>query len=214
MRRDYPLAWSYLNRNRNLLESREKQKFKDEQWYRFGRTQNLGMWEQPKLLIPYMITSLSAYLDQSDNYYFVNVTTGGYGITSDESQGTLAYLCGLLNSQLLDFYLKQISTTFHGGYFAANKQYIEQLPLRSINFSDHNDKAHHDHMVELVKRMLSFQRQLVTAKTPDEKTRLQRQIDATDYEIDQLVYELYGLTEKTSRSSRRRQNNRTRPHVQ
>ena len=28
-----------------------------------------------------------------------------------------------------------------------------------------------------------------------DKTGLQRQIDATDRQIDQLVYELYGLTE-------------------
>jgi len=33
------------------------------------------------------------------------------------------------------------------------------------------------------------------AKTPDEKTRIQRQIAATDKQIDQLVYELYGLTD-------------------
>ena len=30
----------------------------------------------------------------------------------------------------------------------------------------------------------------------DDKTRLQRQIDATDQEIDRLVYDLYGLTEE------------------
>ena len=29
-----------------------------------------------------------------------------------------------------------------------------------------------------------------------EKTALQRQIDATDRQVDQLVYELYGLTEE------------------
>ena len=33
-------------------------------------------------------------------------------------------------------------------------------------------------------------------KDPDNKTQLQRQIDATDNQIDQLVYELYGLTEE------------------
>jgi hypothetical protein len=32
--------------------------------------------------------------------------------------------------------------------------------------------------------------------TPIEKTQLQRQTDATDSQIDTLVYELYGLTEK------------------
>ena len=37
--------------------------------------------------------------------------------------------------------------------------------------------------------------QLDSAKTPADKTAIQRQIDATDRQIDQLVYELYGLTE-------------------
>jgi len=34
------------------------------------------------------------------------------------------------------------------------------------------------------------------AKQAGDKTRLQRQIDATDREIDRLVYDLYGLTEE------------------
>jgi len=33
------------------------------------------------------------------------------------------------------------------------------------------------------------------AKTPDEKTRIEREIRATDEQIDKLVYELYGLSE-------------------
>ena len=35
---------------------------------------------------------------------------------------------------------------------------------------------------------------LFPAKTPHDKTVLQNQIDATDRQIDRLVYELYGLT--------------------
>jgi len=30
--------------------------------------------------------------------------------------------------------------------------------------------------------------------SPERKTRLQREVEATDRRIDQLVYELYGLT--------------------
>jgi hypothetical protein len=33
-------------------------------------------------------------------------------------------------------------------------------------------------------------------KTPYDKTRIERQINATDHQIDHLVYELYGLTDK------------------
>jgi hypothetical protein len=40
---------------------------------------------------------------------------------------------------------------------------------------------------------------LAAAKTPTDKTAIQRQIDATDREIDQLVYELYGLTDEEIR---------------
>ena len=37
---------------------------------------------------------------------------------------------------------------------------------------------------------------LPAARTAHEKTMLQRQITATDHQLDQLVYALYGLTEE------------------
>ena len=43
--------------------------------------------------------------------------------------------------------------------------------------------------------MRSLHKQLDPAKTPTDKTTIQRQIDAKDRRIDQLVYELYGLTD-------------------
>jgi fido (protein-threonine AMPylation protein) len=44
--------------------------------------------------------------------------------------------------------------------------------------------------------MLELHQRLYDAKTPTDKGRLQRQIDAADQEIDRLVYDLYGLTEE------------------
>ena len=51
-------------------------------------------------------------------------------------------------------------------------------------------------MVALVERMLELHRRLAAADTPTAATLLQRQIAATDRQIDRLVYELYGLTEE------------------
>jgi hypothetical protein len=51
-------------------------------------------------------------------------------------------------------------------------------------------------MVTLAKQMLTLHQQAAAAKTPDAQARLWRQIDATDRQIDRLVYELYGLTEE------------------
>ncbi|NUO82791.1 hypothetical protein HUU05_22190 [candidate division KSB1 bacterium] len=51
-------------------------------------------------------------------------------------------------------------------------------------------------MVELVERMLALHRQLTAAKLEHEQISLQRQIAATDRQIDHLVYELYGLNDE------------------
>ena len=66
----------------------------------------------------------------------------------------------------------------------------------SYKFFDPTDKACHDRMVTFVDQMLKLHKQLSSAKTDHDKTVIQRQIDATDRQIDRLVYELYGLTEE------------------
>ena len=51
-------------------------------------------------------------------------------------------------------------------------------------------------MVEL---MMKLHKDLHAAKTEHDKTLIQRRIDATDKQIDNLVYELYGLTDEEIR---------------
>jgi hypothetical protein len=170
------------------------------EWYRYVYKKNHTLFGIPKLVVPSIATGACFAADLEGKYYFVGSGGGGgggYGITLfEETDLSYFYLLGLLNSGLLSFYLKRMSTRFRGGYIALNRQYIEELPIRTINLSVPKDKARHDQMVELVGQMLTLHKQSPVAKTPDDKTRLQRQIDATDHQIDHLVYEFYGLTEK------------------
>ena len=73
---------------------------------------------------------------------------------------------------------------------------MKKIPIRAIDFSNKKDKARHDKLVGLVERMLDLNKKLADAKTAHDKTVLQRRIDATDKQIDNLVYELYDLTEE------------------
>lgn len=41
---------------------------------------------------------------------------------------------------LFDLYLKETSTRMRGGFFRCFAQFVEQLPIRSIKFSDPTDK--------------------------------------------------------------------------
>jgi hypothetical protein len=194
MRKAYPKAWAYLHRNMPILAEREHGKFRATGWYQLY-PKNLDLWEQPKILVPYMITRLSAYYDPGKNY-FVNVTTGGFGVTVPPEHGDLRYFTGLLNSRLLDWAMKKVSTSFHGGYFAANKQFLVQLPIRVLDLEDAGEKSAHDRMVKLVDSMLGMHKQLASAKGEAQRGAIQRQIEATDTEIDRLVYGLYGLSKE------------------
>ncbi len=146
-----------------------------------------------KILVPDIADRACFALDENGEYAF----TSGYGITLKISIiESPNYILGLLNSNVLDFYLRCISTTLRGGFFRYFTQFIAQLPIRIINFNDTTDKARHDRMVAMVEQMLSLHKRLAAAKAEHDKTVLQRQIDATDHQIDKLVYELYGLTEE------------------
>jgi hypothetical protein len=136
-KRQYPKAWKYLLTNRERLEAREGGKWGHERWYAFGRSQNLSEMEQPKILTPSIAASASFTLDRAENYYFVGSGGGGgggYGITIKPNCNLkMEYVLALLNSPGVDFYLKQISSPFSGGYYAYNRQYIEQLPIPDAN---------------------------------------------------------------------------------
>jgi len=195
LKKDYPLTWKYLKENKELLENREHGKFKESGWYQLY-PKNLNLWEQPKLMLPYMVTRLAAHLDETDNCYFVNVTTGGFGVTLKDSS-LLKYVTGLLNSKLLDFLFRSQATKFHGGYFGANKQFIENLPIRRIDFAKTAEKSAHDEIVKLVKKMLRLQKERQSVRPEEDLDRvrkLEREIVRVDEEIDRRVYVLYGLS--------------------
>ena len=199
----YPQAWNYLNENIEILKGREKGKMRHDGWYGYVYPKSVSLFGNPKLLTPSIANQASFVFDKNGEYYFVGSGGGGgggYGIIIKESfKLSYEYLLGLLNSKLLDYFLKKISTPFQGGYFAFNKQYIQQLPIRTINFNEPAEKSAHDKIVALVESMLALHKSLASAQSPVEKERLDKQIKSTDAGIDTLVYDLYGLNQEEIR---------------
>lgn len=130
------------------------------------------------------------YDDQQ--YYTFNSTNT---ILRDlDNQYSLKYILGLLNSRLLNWYYILSYTNRSQLTVNISKTYLEQLPIRSIDFSVRAEKALHDRIVALVDSMLDLRKRHSAGKSSAERAIMQRQIDATDREIDRLVYDLYGLT--------------------
>ncbi len=189
MRKVFPRAWAYLEANKQTLVARERGRFRGAGWHAFGYPKSMHLFGKPKIIVPDYNNVASFTYDQEGHFYKT-----GYGVLPREKGPDCQYLLGLLNSKLLFWYLKRIGTFLRGGYIRFWTQFTEQLPIRSIDRTEDSEKSVHERMVSLVESMHGLHKQLAAANSEAQKTISQRQIDATDAEIDRLVYDLYGLT--------------------
>jgi len=145
----------------------------------------------PKILLRQTADRILACIDYRGIWFGRSILC----ITPQEGgKHKVEYFLGLLNSKYFK-YLYQTITGERRRVFAQVKfSKLKQLPIRTIDFDNPDDKAKHDKMVKLVERMLDLHKKLNAAKVPTEKTRIQRQIDTTDKQIDSLVYMLYNLS--------------------
>ncbi len=105
---------------------------------------------------------------------------------------SLQLILALLNSKLFSYlYLKQVTQATKDDFPQVTIRDIKSLPIPPIATLE----AHNEPMIELVNKMLDLHRQL-QGSILIRREVLEMQIEATDKEIDALVYRLYGLTEE------------------
>ena len=104
---------------------------------------------------------------------------------------SIEFAISILNSKLISWIYVNTS-------MIAQKDDFPQVHISALSaiHLPECDKAKQDQMAQLVEQMLALHKHLSEAKTGHEQTLIQRQIDATDRQIDKLVYDLYGLTEE------------------
>jgi len=84
---------------------------------------------------------------------------------------------------------------FRGGWITCTKQYVGRLPIRVPRSDSQSDKRLHDRIVTLVGRMLQAQERKRSTKLAQwQMDQVEREIAWTDEQIDELVYQVYGIT--------------------
>jgi adenine-specific DNA-methyltransferase len=175
---NYPKAWFYLNENKEALEARDGGDWKGrEDWYAFGRRQNIEHFHKKKAMVPVLSNRSKLSVDDGDNYVFVGGgTAGGYGFElENENSVTYEYLVAVMNSRLLEWMVQKTSSKFKGGSYAYGKQYIEDLPIATGKQTDVIEELTED-IISLVQESREV--------NEDEITALENLIDF-------LVYEMY-----------------------
>ncbi|HAV40578.1 MAG TPA: type II restriction endonuclease, partial [Aquificaceae bacterium] len=104
----------------------------------------------------------------------------------------LKYILGILNSKLIDFYVKTYVHLYGDTGFLLSNQYVERIPIPPIT---PQTQPLADQIVQKVQEILTL------TQSPDFETSQEKQqkVKELEREIDQLVYKLYGLTEEEIR---------------
>jgi type I restriction-modification system DNA methylase subunit len=191
---DHPLAWEYFARCRKRLSEREAGRLHLAEWYAFSRSQALDVIGLPKLITPDISPAPSFALDRGGEVFFTGGVAGGYGLLVRAEYSVPAVLA-LLNSTLLGWIHRQGATVMRGGYFSFESRFIGNLPMGALVSGQNAGSWKLESICKLSEQLISLSATREGSKTPEQRDSIIRQIEATDHQIDQLVYELYGLTD-------------------
>lgn len=191
MKRRYPNCFAYLNARRAELETRHVSGGRDgeRQFYQFGRSQSLTKFDSPKIILP--ILSIEARYAYDDNN--IVVTGGGNGPyymirPRSDSESSSYYLLAVLNHPLSEALVRTNTSTFRGGYYSHGKQFIENLPIPTAS-------AEGRAVIEgMVSQMIAAGDAILAARTPHQKTLLDRQANELRIQIEESITNLFGLS--------------------
>ena len=144
-------------------------------------------FDGPKILIKRINTKIEGTFTKSKLFAFNTV----YSLYDNPSEEDYLLTLAILNSKLISFYYE---FSYNVGMNLTTQVTIDFLSRVPIKISS---KEQQKIIVKLTDQMLSLQKRYHEQKlSGNEKERLEQQIKNLDYEIDQEVYELYGITKE------------------
>jgi adenine-specific DNA-methyltransferase len=96
------------------------------------------------------------------------------------------FLTGLLNSKLIYFWL------YHKGKRQGEQLQIDKAPLIRIPIINKEDER----VIKNVDLLIELNKKLESVNLEGEKDIIKKQINALEKQIDNIVYDLYGLTKE------------------
>ena len=153
------------------------------------------LFKSPKILMRRTDDKIKAAIE---NYDAVCVNSCHVIKFKDEKQPlSYDYILGILNSKLIQKIFELMNPQMVGKVFAEIKViYAERLPVKNIDFKNNIEKQLYLQIDSLVKKNTELHLNSFNIKDPNTLKIIKRQINTIEKQIDQLVYQLYGLTDE------------------
>ncbi|HEM2542253.1 TPA: Eco57I restriction-modification methylase domain-containing protein [Streptococcus suis] len=193
LKKQYPLAYQYFKDFESELKNRSISPLGkiEEEWYRYGRSQSINKFEVGEQLI-WSVLSLQTNFVYTETP--IPFTGGGngpyYGLKlKNDSMYSLFYIQAILNSEFISNFIEESSVYFANGYFSVGKQFVENVPIRLIDFSNDTEKNIHNKIVEIMVAITRLKNQDVKSST--QKLRIERALKYKYKELEKILKQLY-----------------------
>lgn len=177
LKKQYPLAFEYLELQKDLLLSR-KLPLTDENYFKFSAARSLNDYEQPKILIPDMLVSNRIGFDINGDFFTGPAIHCPVFNTVGKEMHQKVYL-GLLNSKVFWYFISKTSTALRGDAYRLTPEFLNDFAFPSLS------PEQQKHIIELVDKILA-----------EKKNDREADTSELEHKIDELVYKLYGLTDE------------------
>ena len=174
----FPKTYCYVRDHENIFKERENGKAgKMQHWHAYIYPKNLNKFEQPKLSSMEICANHPNVTLNNEKLYH---TTKVYSwVKKGDTKESYEFLLAIANSKLLWWFLKITGDTLQGDARTFKTNYLNSFPLPDKVSEEMENK-----ISEKVKQVMNIKKQNPSADTTD-----------LENQIDQLVYQLYGLTE-------------------
>jgi type I restriction-modification system DNA methylase subunit len=178
------------NTYRPFLEGKDVYKNK---WLKYG--ENLAAPRDPdlftgdRILVRRIVgkTLISTYTNQD------YVTSQLLQIVKPKDNTITKLLLGIINSNLISYYFRKKYNRQDKTFPEIRIYELAALPIKKP--SNENQSIRND-IIKFVDELLTLQKNKIELQVPDKRTQLQNKIEYCQDRIDELVFQLYGLTKE------------------
>ena len=155
---------------------------------------NTSFYETNKIAIRETGKRITATLDLEERYFLSSLYAIYFKQEELNNENDLKFLLGILNSELANYYIKLIALNLTEGAFTkVRTNQLARLPI--VNLKSSSDESSKNEIVKLVDQLLKLNEEKAETKLQTNINQLQTKIDYCENRVDEIVYQLYGLTE-------------------
>ncbi len=202
IKRAYPLLYAFLMDAKDLLSksSRDIQPKPEteNEWYRYGRHQSLEACEIAEKIIVGVLAQSEKYAIDHEGSLVSSGGTAGYCLISvpPSCRYSIYYIQAILGSIQVEWLASLYGEIFRGGYIARGTKVLKQMPIKAIDFSDPEEVAKHDDIVNRQRTLIRLGDKIASCNgNPRKLVPLERQFNALKQEQQKSINQLYGMSD-------------------